>query len=107
MKKVVQLVSLTCVGLVLYVSYLIPSLPWREISKVILLTLFSSVCLSVALLAIQALRDILNTTSSLAGSNRLAHLAEAERKIAARGKTKTSKCQCPECDWKSPYGGHH
>ncbi|ANS53192.1 hypothetical protein sh5_0049 [Citrobacter phage SH5] len=90
MKKVALSVSLIYVGLVLCANYLTLSLHWSVISKVILLTLFSFVCLSVALLAIRALLDILNTTSSQAGLNRLSKLVEAEKRIAARGKTTTS-----------------
>ncbi|UZT50003.1 hypothetical protein [Enterobacter phage 01_vB_Eclo_IJM] len=49
MKKDAQLALLTCVVVALYVSYPILSSHLSEISKVILLTLCSFVCSSVAL----------------------------------------------------------
>ncbi|CAJ29367.1 gp4.2 protein [Escherichia phage K1F] len=107
MKKDDLFQSLTYVVLVLYANYLILSSHLSVTSKVILLTLFSFVYSSAALQVILEWLDTLNTTKRQGGLNRLASLAAAEKRIAARGKTTTSKCQCPECDWKSPYGGHH
>ncbi|ANS53190.1 hypothetical protein BI008_gp23 [Citrobacter phage SH4] len=90
MKKVDPFRLLTLEGLALYVSFLILLLPWSAISKGILLMLSSFVCLSVALRAIPGWLDTLSTTSSRDGLNRLSKLVEAEKKIAARGKTTTS-----------------
>ncbi|ANS53188.1 hypothetical protein sh3_0050 [Citrobacter phage SH3] len=98
MKKDDLFQSLTYVVLVLYANYLILSSHLSVTSKVILLTLFSFVYSSVALQVILEWLGTLSTTRRPGGLNRLASLAAAEKRIVARGKTKTSKkCGDPWC----------
>ncbi|AGD81051.1 hypothetical protein CLBP1_4.2 [Escherichia phage CLB_P1] len=91
MKKGDLFQSLTYVVLVLYANCLILSSHLNVTSKVILLTLFSFVYSSVALQVILGWLDTLSTTKRQDGLNRLASLAAAEKRIAARGRIRTSR----------------
>ncbi|CDM21549.1 conserved hypothetical conserved phage protein [Citrobacter phage CR44b] len=91
MKKDGLFQSLTYVVLVLSVNCLILSSPLSETSKVILLILFNFVCSSVVLRVTLEWQDTSNTTRRQGGLNRLASLAAAEKRIAARGEITTSK----------------
>ncbi|AEJ81487.1 gp4.2 [Erwinia phage vB_EamP-L1] len=106
MKKVVLLALLTYVVVVHFVNCLILLSPLSVTSKVITLMLSSLGFSSVASLVILASLGIWNTTSSRAGSNRLASLRAAEERIAQSkaGMTKISKCDIKGCTCGCPVG---